>query len=364
MEAHAQYERGDRHLSSESTTHLRQLCSALPAGRNQTTLILGAGFHHLLAEIDGEALSSPARSAFASWSALIESVAKSHGLEDRRHSDPAANWEGLVCELATQQRIQASRAEAKLVSAAKKQLGHIPYSDNSLATIGRALLRRYGNIVSLNFDLAVARSLEAAGASQSSIGGQSERAGEHDIRFRHELKKGRAITTIWYPHGVIGSRATTILGSRNYGLAPAALADEFARYKNDLDVVKLRARQAYSESQWKEITNRTLEDHGNLSWFRLFMVCDLVFIGASMEAAEADLWWALHQRQRNLARVHARFRPKTLIAVTASSLAKSPHLCTSPADLRAACFENWIEAWRVILGLSAKALGKKAVRGR
>ena len=45
----------------------------------------------------------------------------------------------------------------------------------------------------------------------------------------------------------------------------------------------------------------------------LFLGSDMVFIGTSLDRAETDLWWALHVRQRNLARVPPSDRPRTFV---------------------------------------------------
>lgn len=80
-----------------------------------------------------------------------------------------------------------------------------------------------------------------------------------------------------------------------------------------------------------------------LTWVDLFLASDLIVLGTSLDRAEVDLWWALHQRQRNLARVPEAERPKTLLLCGGQG---PQHLATGPAGISVLRFDQWSEAWQ------------------
>jgi hypothetical protein len=78
-----------------------------------------------------------------------------------------------------------------------------------------------------------------------------------------------------------------------------------------------------------------------------------VIVGASMDRAEADLWYALHTRARNLARLPERDRKAPVFYLWSTTTGLSPHLRDRPADIIPVEFSTWDDAWDT-LGLGLK----------
>ena len=165
---------------------------------------------------------------------------------------------------------------------------------------------------------------------------------------------------MWQPHGTSSSPKHIVLGTIAYAKTLPGLQRAWELAKS----LERRASSGTPASgdwtpekaaEWWARRRGTPPYKGepgetsvSLTWFDLFLGADLVFIGTSLDRAEIDLWWALHMRQRNLARVPAKQRPGTFVL---SKKGSCPcHLKTEPAGVTPVGFEEWKGAWDRIFG--------------
>ena len=173
------------------------------------------------------------------------------------------------------------------------------------------------------------------------------------------LERGPAWARHWYPHGHVGDPSSVQLGQRAYGMTVGALERSRERFKQ----VERAWRTAHGVTAWTADAHAAWEvdrrarapvaadpSEPRLTWMDLFLLSDLVFVGCSLDRAEVDLWWALHQRARNVARVRPTERPRTLVIGTRETFKGNPHLATGVAGVTPVMFEAWDDAWAVLLG--------------
>ena len=339
-------------MTTTRQRELERLLKRKPDGKqNDVVLVVGAGIHKYLAGRNGATPGCGLSSPLADWSSLVDAVAKVERLYHARHYDPAADWESLVCELATRESIQAATAETRLLRIVKSLLNRCYYSEEILRPVGVALIERYQHIISLNVDSTLTAAIKFAGAQTTRNGQLAENGGKSWVDLHETLKNTcGGVISVWYPHGCVESSHEFILGTRQYGNVISELNHAFGNYKEKKEQKQLRAREVHTEESWRETHRRTITNFTHLNWVRLMMVCDLVFIGVGLDRAETDLWWALHQRQRNLARVPAKVRPRTFMITSRETLKNAQHLHTEPAGVLPVCYAKWDEAWSVILG--------------
>jgi hypothetical protein len=296
----------------------------------------------------------------ASWNGLLATVASELQQPSVVHEDPSATWESLLSRMAISahnrngQTLPVNETEAIALETLAKKLERLPYPTETLASLGHAL-SQYRDVVSLNIDSTLHGALSSADATLT----RPEVA--HDLRrlrpsalWQTRLRSGR----LWQPHGNIREPDTVVLGVRAY----ARSLDKLQESWNFAKTVEKKWNAKPAAGNWTpELAERwwavrrgiePFEPPGDagslrLTWLDLFLGSDLIFIGTGLDRAETDLWWALHMRQRNLARVPPRQRPGTF-ALFEKALCPS-HLTSSPAGVMPVIFQSWKEAWDMIL---------------
>lgn len=333
-------------------------------GARRAVLVVGAGLqHHLRAHAGAE--PGGAWGAFCDWNGLLASVAREFELAEVRHVDPTATWEALVTRVAAQNDERASDAEARALRVLARRLRELPATDGLLARFGHGLRgAAWRDVVSLNFDATLDRALAGPRARPKvpPIARHLRRPTIHTAAERD----GRTVRT-WYPHGHVSDPDTIQLGQRAYGMGIAALETARERLKS---AERLWRRRSGAADSWTRAAHEDWEaarrgpepfgalherDDGHprpLTWLDLFLLSDLVFVGCSLDRGEVDLWWALHQRARNLARIAPDERPRTFVVSTAAFFEDpaNEHLRTGVADVIPVGLADWDAGWEVLVG--------------
>lgn len=291
----------------------------------------------------------------ASWDKLLSLVAHEHALRCAHHDDPAATWESLLVEAASNRNIQAAEAEKVLLKSACALMTNDLYDDDILSNLGHRISERYRDILSLNVDDTLSRAFKRISGQAGSWcagSGLGRFAGSLTGRMTHEV--GDHCIRVWYPHGIVRRPTRIILGTRNYGTLLKDLSDGLSRMKEWEKRFAPRSRAAVassrSQARWRALTRKVLAAADPETWLHSFMIADLVFIGAGLNRAETDLWWLLHQRQRNLARVDPDLRPRTFFVGVCAAASPPAHVCTGPAGIITVSFRSHDDAWSAVLG--------------
>lgn len=331
-------------------------------GSRSAVVVLGAGLHH---HIRAQSLHADASAwrYLTNWNGLLAEVADEFRLPAVLHADPAATWESLVTRIAYFKKTQkskatgvtqpVSKAEAMALDALARKLEDVPADPEVLRTLGRGLAQ-YRDVVSLNIDPTLDLALGEAGASCAHPEVHAEL---RSLCSRTHWTHGRQQGRVWQPHGTVRVPKAIVLGTRAYGRSLEALHRAWDAAKNaetchphvpkpgtwsSEDAVawwsKRRGLPPY-EPQYNASTLR-------LTWLDLFLGSDLVFIGTGLDRAETDLWWALHMRQRNLARVAPSERPGTFALFAKGQCPE--HLTTGPAGVLPVTFQSWNDAWEMV----------------
>jgi hypothetical protein len=87
------------------------------------------------------------------------------------------------------------------------------------------------------------------------------------------------------------------------------------------------------------------------SWYKMFMVRPLLFVGSSLDPTDWPTWWLLHQRARVLAVFEPWHRPSTFVLT--ARVDPLPHLAQSPAGIERVEFASFDDLWRFFRGLLA-----------
>lgn len=275
-----------------------------------------------------------------SWWSLLQRVARESGargvqrrLEGYR-GGMTALWEQFLIELAGDSESAHTierRLQRVVASALKESHEHhamaLPLFDR---LIGDA---RFQDVLSLNFD----RSLLLSG------GRSARRVTGSNSLDRHGW---RGPTRVWYPHGDTQKAATIRLGVRSYGLYVQQLEAAVRTYK----AAERRRRAAGENGPYRELAR--LEP---ASWLETSLDAPLLFLGCGLSTDEWPLWWFLHQRARNHARLSPKQRPPTFVLLKATNRDEVPaHLACSPAGVTLltatehdACWERLYEALKL-----------------
>lgn len=333
-------------------------------GTRRAVPVIGAGLHY---HLKGKApRPGDDWDHFTNWNGLLGTVAKHFELPVVLHDDPASTWESLISRASAFKKTKAAkasgekdhvgRAELEALRILASKLATPPATEGSVKSLGRGLIH-FRDIISLNIDDTLGISVRSTGATT-----ETPRVKDRMISLSQRVNwnTSKAAGRIWHPHGHHGQPDHIVLGTREYGLA-------LSRLPKAWDCGKAAERAHRSEKGFSSWTPQIASSwwarrrgatpfepyqkdgvtHYRLTWMDLFMGSDLIFLGTTLDRAEADLWWALHMRQRNLARIPPSERPGTFALYEQGQC--PPHLTTGPAGVTAVQFQTWQEAWDVLL---------------
>ncbi len=340
------------------------LARTFKQGERKAVLVVGAGLHRrLIKALQDPSLGCADCSPLASWPRLMQELGRGFDTT-MEHEDPTAAMEALVCHVSSCEETAASKAENKVLQQAAALLRKevvSKYGNRGPSNLGQELTRTpFRDIISLNVDNSLDLCLMGAGWKPSTVEKTNNMPTWEALPFVYTSPCGKRHTRTWYPHGHVDRPAKIVLGQRRYGLqiagAETGRKDFKAWEREFLDPKKPPSQAAYRErvDQMRGASASGTGPHKALSLMSLLMSSDLVFIGTSLDRAETDLWWCLHQRQRNVARQPHSRRPCTFY-VTASCDCLSgvdAHLRTGPAGLTLVPFPTWDEAWRALFDTS------------
>lgn len=345
---HPTARRARKHPSHRASIHSQLqavLDNRFSDGTRKCVLLVGAGLHHHLRGLTKEEALRDRWQYFSDWSGLLASVADDFNLERVEHEDPSATWESLVVRLAAMDpngETRSAQAEREARKALAKLLRKVPADKNALQWLG-SLLQEFRDVVCLNYDPSFQLAANAVGLQVVRTPGTKKR-GLETLRSTFAWTHGGRFGRLWSPHGDVSLPNHIILGTTSYGKGLQKVSQAWAGAKAaekslDLDISSYwEERRAPNPYEPTGVAGRKFP----LTWVDLFLRSDLVLLGTSLDRAETDLWWALHQRQRNLARVPEHERPRTFVLCAGEP---SSHLATGPAGVEPVSFDTWASTW-------------------
>ena len=331
-------------MSKEQFQHA--LARRFDDGQRTLVPVLGSGLHLHLAYLTGD----PRWKALHGWDTLLARVARSMGVALPAHAEAPMKWDDLVLKATHRDPVAAaSKVEARLLRDHLVPALQTPDgADTVLASLGESLLA-HRDVISLNFDDTLQRALRCTRARRvATDDSPHDRTGEVTA-----WRLGERTVRIWQMHGSVRRPRSIVLGTSVYGRAAAKLVDGFASAK---DAERRWLMQNPGDGQWTP-THHARWQHARraphamlgrsrLGVMDLFASADLAFLGTSLEVSEVDVWWALHQRARNHARLPPEQRPATFVL---RGDATKTHLATGPANVTLVALPQWSECWDALL---------------
>ena len=322
------------------------LAHRFDGGQRMLVPVFGSGLHRHLADLTGD----PRWESLFGWKTLLAEVAGSLGVPLPAHAQAPMQWDDLVIAATHRAPVAAaSKVEGKLlrdhlVPALRTPDG----ADTVLANIGEGLLA-HRDVISLNFDDTLHRALRCARARcVPTSDSPQERTGEVTL-----WRRGDRTVRIWQLHGSVQRPASIVLGASVYGRAAAKLVDGFKVAKDaERRWLERNARGGQwtpaHRAKWLHARRapHAMLGRGGLGVMDLFASADLAFLGTSLQVSEVDVWWALHQRARNLARHPPTKRPATIVR---QSGALEQLLATGPAGVSVVAHPQWSDCWDALL---------------
>jgi hypothetical protein len=258
------------------------------------------------------------RSAALQWSCLVELYARHNGT---RWTSAEKGLQAVLCKRMKQ--LEAKRLESKTLYA-------------------EILNANFANIVWFNVDRRIVRHVPAS---------RLKRASANKSLLHRGLRLGS--TNIWFPYGDINDPASIQIGHSNYDQRLMQFEDyrdgmmnSWFGWDGSYSQYELRPPGEVYWRLWNQIE----------SWYDLFFLAPLIFIGVSLSRDDWPLWWLLHQRARNFVpfRNDDLYQCPETFYLTCKG-ADTTHLRGAPAGIEIVEFDSYDAMW----GFLRKALAKK-----
>jgi len=255
----------------------------------------------------------------------------------------ALQWSCLVDAYARRNGFRQTSAEKSLQAALCKRLKQLEAKHLESKTLYAEILdANFANIVWFNLDRRIVRHVPASRLKETSA---NKSLLHHGLRLAH--------TNIWFPYGDSSDPESIQIGHSNYDQRLM----EFEDYRDGMMNSWFGWDGSYSQYElrppgevyWK-LWNKVE------SWYDLFFLAPLIFVGVSLSRDDWPLWWLLHQRARNFVpfRRNEDYECPETFYVTCKG-ADTAHLRGAPAGIELVEFDSYNAMWSFL----RKALAKK-----
>lgn len=290
------------------------------------------------------------------WPVMLRGIAEEIGMgseELNQLPDSAPfSWDALVEWKARADRCALGHADSWLNQRLASKLTAAEERTKALPLYGRVLAAGFENIVSLSVDRRL-----ALHSGKETLFPQEERW-QPNVFHHHSVvphADGKS-SRIWYPHGDSALAGCIRLGTLGHTSM----------------LYELEGRRAYLMKDWRESVVIGLRDLGGGhrvgitrwqlrppkrfyetrrsfgSWYDLFFLAPLIFIGTRLPVEEWPIWWLLHQRARNYV-PFPRSAAQPAFYLTAVGHTDH-HLEGLPCDIEVVEFPSYDDMWTFVLG--------------
>lgn len=270
-----------------------------------------------------------------SWESILRRIAKKAGVSEsefrRVPQSPPLLWDVLVQRHAGHIKANLNDADAELCKKLAVELDRLERLSSNLPIYRRLGSIWFENIISFNVDRRLALS-----KNRATFVPRDKWYGA-DVLYRHDLVvRDGCATRIWYPYGDSQDPQTFRFGRRWHAEMVRAL--ENLRTYLMLDWAgqghKLRPPDIVYRERLQSLT----------SWYDLFFLAPLVFIGVRLKLDAWPVWWLLHQRARNFVPFEEQDSvPPTIYLKERGELC--PELTGDPCEIQTIEFESHDELW-------------------
>jgi hypothetical protein len=270
-----------------------------------------------------------------SWESILRRIGQKAGISEsefrRAPQSPPLLWDMLVQRHASHTKTDLNDADLELGKRVTVDLSRLEQGLTVLLPIYRRLGSIwFENVISFNVD----RRLAVGNGATFVLGDEYSGA---SVFYRHDLVvRDGCATRIWYPYGDSKDPQTFCFGRRWHA-----------------DMVRnLEDYRTYLMLDWAE-RGRTLRPpdivyrerlRSLVSWYDLFFLAPLVFIGVRLRLEAWPVWWLLHQRARNFVPFEKEDSvPPTIYLKKKGELC--PELTGGPCEIQIIEFESHDELW-------------------
>lgn len=274
------------------------------------------------------------------WSRVLKSLwkdarGKPSGFD--RAKSMAIQWEALIRQWSDAHKTTRRRAEQGLRKALCRHLSALEERQRGKRSLYREIAEAgFENIISFNIDGRLANKTRVKPPGHVP-------AGKKFLYRRMRLRGPIRHTDVWFPYGHSTDPNSIEFGHSLYDDRIMHLED----YRDGLMRRWYDWNSSYSSYELK---------HPNViygmrlrlpSWFDLFFLSPLVFVGSSLSLDDWPLWWILHQRERNFAYFDEEDCPSTYCLAHAD--ADLGHLAGRPAGIEVVQFNSYESLWNFLL---------------
>jgi hypothetical protein len=270
-----------------------------------------------------------------SWESILRRIAKKAGVSEsefrRAPRSMPLLWDMLVQCHASHTKANLNDADLELSKRLASELDRLERLSSNLPIYHRLGAIWFENILSFNIDRRLAVSND-----NTTFVPRDEWSGD-GVFYRHDLViRDGCATRIWYPYGDSKEPQTFRFGQKWHAEMVKALED----------------RRTYLMLSWAgqgrqlrppDVVYRERLQHLT-SWYDLFFLAPLVFIGVRLKHEAWPVWWLLHQRARNFVPFeNLDSTPSTIYLKVEGELC--PELTGSPCEIQTVEFAAYDDLW-------------------
>jgi hypothetical protein len=296
-------------------------------GARTAVLVLGDGLNR-------QALSQDSYRGKLSWNSILRRIANRSGVSPNQFAElPQSTpllWDLLVTTRASSRRGDLDSAEAELCKELAVELDRLERLRSHYDVYRKIRSIWFENILSFNVDRRLALSEDVdTFVPREGLSGDP-------VFVRHDviLRRGCG-TRIWYPYGDTQNPETFRLGRGSHAEMIRDLEDRrtFLMLDWSQREPKLRPPDIVYQERLETLS----------TWYDLFFLAPLIFVGVKLSLEAWPLWWLLHQRARNFVPFEEDQIPATLYLKHKTEAC--PELMGGPCEIQTIEFNSYDELW-------------------
>jgi hypothetical protein len=256
----------------------------------------------------------------------------------------------LVERHARAKNVNLHSAEKTLRATLCKRLKQVESKRLESKTLYEEILNaNFANIIWFNMDRRIVRHIPVSRFAKVPT---SHSSLHHRVRLNRRDNEQHG-TNIWFPYGDINTPASIQIGHADYDLRLMQFEDyrdgmmnSWFDWNGSYSQYELRPPSEVYRRLWNQVK----------SWYDLFFLAPLIFVGVSLSRDDWPLWWLLHQRARNFVpfRNDETYSCPNTFFLTCKD-ADTDHLKGTPAGIELVEFDPYDSMWSFL----RQALAKK-----
>lgn len=301
------------------------------AGARTSVLVVGDG-------INVQALRNDGWKDEYAWKSILNRVARHGGLSEkdcrRLPASTAAAWDIILRMRSQKKKESFATSNIKMSDRLARDLRRLENNRSQFPEYQRLMAKWLQNIISFNVDRRLALS------TATSVFASREGWSGDGVMYRHDiLVQDGCATRIWYPFGDTQDPKTFRLGRASHASLIRTLEDRrtYLMLNWAGEGGKLRPPDLVYAEMRQDLK----------SWYDIFFLAPLIFVGVSLSLDAWPIWWLLHQRARNFVPFSPGEIPPTIFLTTEGNCC--PELTGNPSEIRTITFRSYDQLWETLL---------------